>query len=194
MLDLSMATAWINETFDVRLIDAQINFMRGCSHYKIMPVIYADPLEKQNGRPKFGDVLKMARRCAKSGFMLWCNSDCELNDNPRKYLNQLSCTGFQRKELPDGQICKGVDMYAIPCDLWDLHLCKDIPDMFVGATMIDWWITRACLKLNAYGHGPAILNHPRHTPGNITSGEMNAFNERNFRAWATRNNVDQGLQ
>jgi len=77
---------------------------------------------------------------------VWINSDCEIVKNIEEAFQKGACTGFHRTEIPSKKYCAGMDMFAIHKSLWD-DLLKDMPDMYVGATHIDWWLARYFQKI-----------------------------------------------
>src|SRR5262249_6820538 len=100
VMDLAMVTAYVNTKERGRLEGAQLGFLRGALRHNIVPIIVN---VEAGTRPKFGDLLKLAREHARSGWMLWCNSDCELRFDPRIYMtDRTKCYGFHRREIPEG--------------------------------------------------------------------------------------------
>jgi hypothetical protein len=96
--------------------------------------------------------------------------------------------------MPEGDICLGVDMYVIPCKIWDDKLSQDIPDMHVGTGFIDWWMTLACQKFGIYtGIKNGVIVHPSHERTASSSGSNGNIlwkhNEKSLKEWADRNKV-----
>jgi predicted SAM-dependent methyltransferase len=194
--NLSIVTAYVHTAERGRLHDAQMGFLRGALRFDITPI----PRTVTAGtRPKMGELLALAREHAVGGWMMFANSDCELIADPRPFMRDPTvCYGFHRREVPSGKICLGVDMYAIPVRMWDEYLSKDVPDMNVGTTHIDWWLSRACEKIDKYvGITDGILAHPSHERTSASGGCDDPgyqHNIREFEAWADRNGADKSIR
>jgi hypothetical protein len=140
----------------------------------------------------FGSVLLMARQNTLGKAFVWCNSDVVLTKNPFDVPNPEQVYGFHRREIPSGEIRGGVDMYYIPVRWWDEYLSKDIPRVYLGASYVDWWISRAMQKAGAYENLVGYIDHLTHPRSEAACSDANPFYQRNFRAynsWAKRNGL-----
>lgn len=140
-----------------------------------------------------GDVLLEARRQTKVSAFVWCNSDVVLTRNPFDVPNPEQVYGFHRREIPSGEIRRGVDMYYIPLKWWDEYLSKDIPKLYLGASYVDWWISRAMQKVGAYDNLVGYIDHETHPQSEAAGSDANPYYQKNFRAynaWAKRNGLD----
>lgn len=153
------------------------------------------PLPVLGGRrlSLLGPVLAHARRhCRGEGFV-WCNSDVVLTRNPYEIPDPNKVYGFFRREVPSGEFISGVDMYYVPVKWWDDYLSKDIPKLFVGASYVDWWISRAMEKAGAYGNLAGYIDHVSHPRSDAATSDASPFYQHNFRAynaWAKRHGLD----
>lgn len=153
------------------------------------------PLPYPAGRKlvPLGEVLSEARsKCSGEAFV-WCNSDVILVRNPYDVPDPDKVFGFHRRELPSGRLTKGVDMYYIPVEWWDDYLAKDIPHLFVGASYVDWWISRAMEKADRYGNLEGYIDHPSHGKSSAAGSGADPYYQSNFRAynrWAKRNGLE----
>ena len=50
-------------------------------------------------------------------------------------------------------------MYLIPKLIWDGYLSRDIPDLWCGASHVDWWLTRASALIGAYESHDGFIDH-----------------------------------
>lgn len=140
-----------------------------------------------------GDVLAEARRKTKVSAFVWCNSDVVLTRNPFDVPDPEQVYGFHRREIPSGEIRKGVDMYYIPIHRWDYYLSKDIPKLYLGASYVDWWISRAMQKVGAYENLVGYIDHETHLQSDAAGSDANPYYQKNFRAynaWAKRNGLE----
>lgn len=150
------------------------------------------PLAVRGGKKLnlLGDVLCQARNACRADAFVWCNSDVTLTKNPFDVPNPKQVYGFFRREMPSGNICTGVDMYYIPVEWWDKYLSNDIPRLYVGASFVDWWISRAMQKTGAYENLSGFIDHLSHEQSGAASSDGNPYYQSNFRAynrWAARN-------
>lgn len=163
---IDIVTAYVNGVTDIRFNKAQQNLLRSCLEFNLNPIFYSNN-NINEPRPKFGDMLWYARQiCSKtnSRYIWFINSDCSLNKDPRSYITENICYGIHRTEIPSMKYCEGVDMYVIPVDLYDKHLSEGYPDMYVGATHIDWWISQFFEHLNKYkAIKDNVIFHTSHT-------------------------------
>ena len=87
----------------------------------------------------------------------------------------------------------GVDMYYIPLKWWDEYLSKDTPKLYLGASYVDWWISRAMQKVGAYENLVGYIDHETHPQSEAAGSDANPYYQKNFRAynsWAKRNGLD----
>lgn len=138
---------------------------------------------------KFADVLRQGRRNSTGDAFIWSNSDVLLLKNPYQIKDRSRVYGFHRTELPSGDICGGVDMYLIPNRIWDDFLSRDIPDLYCGASYVDWWITRQCQLAGCYSACNGYITHVTHESSGASANSKNRHyqhNLRNYNAWARR--------
>lgn len=180
---MKLVTAWLNNN-DARCQLAQRRMLRSVLDRELDPLIVnGDP------RPLLSDMLRLARSLSPArGWFMWLNSDCEIADLPHPLPHRV--IGLHRIESADGSICAGVDGYIIPCELWDALYVPDTPEMFVGGTHVDWWLTRLAQKHNAY-QAIVCLKHISHAKSNASAGldSYGQHNLREFHEWAARNSV-----
>jgi hypothetical protein len=141
-----------------------------------------------------GDVLSLARQSAIGDAFVWCNSDVVLTKSPFEVPNPNKVYGFQRREIPAGHITNGVDMYYIPVKWWDEYLSKDVPKLYIGASYVDWWISRAMQKVGYYENLTGYLDHITHPQSEAAGSDANPYYQKNFlsyNAWAKRNGLGQ---
>ena len=194
MENLYIHTAWVNSPSQ-RLLTAQMRFLRSCIYFRYIPVFYTDNhLPEQ--RPKMDGLIRYAiANCKKQNteWLIWINSDCEIVQDIKPALRKGMATGFHRTEIPSRQYCAGVDMFVIHESLWD-GLTVDMPDMYVGATHIDWWLARYFQKIGKLMPAFDFIHHDIHEQspaGNQDSGDpISQHNIDNFVAWAKRNGID----
>lgn len=142
---------------------------------------------------RIGAVLRALRESATGDAFVWCNSDVVLKRNPYDVPDPEKTYGFYRTETPSGVINRGVDMYYIPVRWWDNYLSKDIPDLYIGASYVDWWISRAMEKVGAYENLTGYIDHETHGRSSAATADANAYYQRNFRnynRWARRNGLE----
>jgi hypothetical protein len=179
---------WIENPRSNRLAVAQAHLEESILSFGLMPLRF---LAGPDLIP-IGDVLAEARRQTRGESFVWCNSDVILTQNPFEVSNPSQVCGFHRKELPTGQITLGVDMYYIPVKWWDEHLSKDIPKLYLGASYVDWWISRAMQKVGAYENLTGYIDHVTHPQSEAAGSDANPYYQKNFRAynaWAKRNGL-----
>ncbi|HEY5706503.1 MAG TPA: hypothetical protein VIS96_13105 [Terrimicrobiaceae bacterium] len=139
---------------------------------------------------KLADILSYARRSSSGDSFVWCNSDVLLTQSPFTITDRTKVHGFHRRELPSGDICGGTDMYLFPNAIWDNILSKDVPDLWCGATHVDWWLTRASSLLSDYESHIGFIDHVSHDESGaskIASDPHYRHNLREYNAWARRN-------
>jgi len=194
MSNIYIYTAWVN-TPSKRLEEAQMRFLKSCVYFNYVPVFYTD-IHIPEQRPKMDDLIQYGvTNCKEKGheWLVWINSDCEIVKDFRPYLKKGRCHGFHRTEIPSKKYCAGLDMFAIHESLWD-GLTEDMPDMYVGATHIDWWLARYFQKKNLLDVGYNFLYHNEHKQSKegsqFSRGEISQHNINNFIEWAKRNDVD----
>ncbi len=152
------------------------------------------PLRFPAGRKlvRFGDVLAFARRHASGDAFVWCNSDVILTRSPFDVPDPSRVYGFRRREIPDGREVFGIDMYHLPVRIWDDYLRQDIPGLYLGASFVDWWISRAMEKAGNYETLTGYIDHRSHPKSSPAAQEANPYYQANFRAynaWARRHGL-----
>ncbi|GAB4165151.1 MAG: hypothetical protein Fur0032_01710 [Terrimicrobiaceae bacterium] len=152
------------------------------------------PLRYTGGQDlfKFHDMLARGRAAATTDSFVWCNSDVTLRKNPFDLAGDGRVHGFHRTEVPSGSITYGVDMYLIPCRVWDELLSPNAPDLYCGASFVDWWITRACQKAAIYENHTGYIDHVTHEKSSAATAESDRYyrhNLREYNRWARRAGV-----
>jgi len=180
---------WIENPRSTRLARAQSQLEDSIFSHGLTPLRYPA------GRDlvQIGDVLAEARRHATGEAFVWCNSDVVLTKTPFDVPNSEKVYGFHRREIPSGEIRGGVDMYYIPVNWWDEYLSKDIPKLYLGASYVDWWISRAMQKVGAYENLVGYIDHVTHLQSDAAGSDANPYYQKNFRAynaWAKRNGLE----
>jgi hypothetical protein len=179
---------WIDPCPNERLRVAQQKLLESIEALGLEPSLFhAGP-----DMVKFADILRQARQNSVGRSFVWCHSDVLLTQNPFTLAERGKVQGFHRREVPSGGICAGVDMYLIPNAIWDNCLSRDIPDLWCGATHVDWWLTRAAALFGGYESHSGFIDHPSH-PESGASKRANdphfRHNVREYNAWARRNGV-----
>jgi hypothetical protein len=176
---------WIQECRSKRLRDAQQTLLDSVASLGLeADLFYAGP-----DMVKFADVLWQGRRNSIGDAFVWCNSDVILRKNPFEIADRSNVYGFHRTEVPSGEICGGVDMYLIPNQVWDDFLSKDIPDLYCGASFVDWWITRRCQMVGRYVSLNGYIDHVTHETSNASGNSRNRYYQHNlkhYNGWARR--------
>ena len=189
MSKVSVVFLWIESPRSQRLSLAQARLEESIHYFNLTPLRYpAGP-----DLISIGDVLAYARRQVSVEAFVWCNSDVILTQNPFNVPKPDQVYGFHRREVPTGQITLGVDMYYIPVKWWDEYLSKDIPKLYLGASYVDWWISRAMQKVGAYENLTGYIDHFTHPQSEAAGSDANPFYQKNFRAynaWAKKNGLD----
>lgn len=186
---MNIITAFIN-TGDHRVNLAQTLFLSSISRFQdIRPIVIPG-----NPRPRFNEMLATARLGGLSDWFGWINSDCQLLIPPGIIFSNhqnYDVIGLRRLEIGSGEKCGGVDGYFIKKDFYDKHLAEG-PNMWVGATHIDWWVTRAAQKFGKYAEG-FFLAHIPHERTRASSGtdEIGEENLRAYNDWADKNGVSK---
>lgn len=142
---------------------------------------------------KFADVLQFAREGSRGASFIWCNSDVTLTGDPYQLEDGKTVRGFHRREVPSGTWCGGVDMYLVPNAVWDEILSRDAPDMWCGATHIDWWLTRAAVLAGCYTAHTGFIDHLSHSTSDASKSRDNPYYRKNiyeYNKWARRNGAD----
>lgn len=176
---------WMDSCPNARLERAQVLLKESVLALGLKPVCF----ECGPAMVKFADVLRFAREHAMGNSFVWCNSDLILRRNPYEVDDGKCVHGFRRTEIPSGQICGGVDMYLIPCKLWDDCLSQDAPDLWCGATHIDWWLTNAPALRRCYRAHNGYIDHVSHQSTGASKSRQNSFyrhNVREYNRWARR--------
>jgi hypothetical protein len=179
---------WIENPRSQRLAFAQAQLEESIVSFGLTPLRFpAGP-----ALIPIGDVLAEARRRTSGEAFVWCNSDVVLTQNPFDVPNPAQVYGFYRREVPSGEICGGVDMYHMPLQWWDNYLSKDIPKLYLGASYVDWWISRAMQKVGAYENLTGYIDHVTHPQSEAAGSDANPYYQKNFcayNAWAKRNGL-----
>jgi len=177
---------WIDPCPNERLKNAQERLRESIVAMGLEPLQYpAGP-----GMVKFADVLGFARRQSGGESFVWCNSDVTLTRDPFGLEDGRTVRGFHRREVPSGDVCGGVDMYLIPNSFWDEILSKDLPDLWCGATHVDWWLTRAAVLAGRYTSHFGYIDHVSHPESGASKAGANSYYRHNvgeYNKWARRN-------
>jgi hypothetical protein len=178
---------WIEPCRSERLKVAQEKLLESVKALGLEPALYPAGPEMV----KFTDILRFARERSKGGSFVWCNSDVTLVRNPYEVLKAgnddgETVHGFHRTEVPSGEICGGVDMYLIPCKAWDEWLGVNPPDLWCGATHIDWWLTRAAALRGCYQSHFGYIDHLTHpeSPASKGGNALYRHNIKEYNRWA----------
>lgn len=178
-MDKAITFLWLDPCPSPRLRAAQQLLRESALALGLRPEVYAAGPDMV----KFGDVLRFAReRCGGRSFV-WCNSDVVLKRDPFEVDDGERVHGFHRTETPSGEICGGVDMYLVPASFWDGVLSRDLPDLWCGATHVDWWLTNAAAIAGRYRAHEGFIDHPSHEVSGASKGRANRFYRHNFRAY-----------
>jgi hypothetical protein len=183
--NLGICFQWIEPCANARLRRAQEEAKQSIIELGLEPVLFPAGPEMV----KFRDILQFAREHCTGSSFVWCNSDVVLRRNPYEVDDGERVHGFHRTEIPSGQICPGVDMYLVPCRLWDEWIRDDAPDMWCGATHIDWWLTNACALRFCYRAHNGYIDHVSHQNTGASKGRQNEHyrhNVRHYNRWARR--------
>jgi hypothetical protein len=84
-------------------------------------------------------------------------------------------------------------MYRIPLAVWDGLLSRDVPPLYLGASYVDWWISRAMQKAGNYDNLTGYIDHRSHPKSSSAANDRDRYYQANFRAynaWALRNDLD----
>jgi len=177
---------WIDPCPNERLAEAQLRLRDSVLSLGLEPNLFpAGP-----GLVKFADVLSFARERNRGSSFVWCNSDVTLTADPYALDGGRTVRGFHRREVPSGEFCGGLDMYLIPNSLWDDVLSRDIPDLWCGATHIDWWLTRASVLAGHYTSHFGFIDHATHPESRASKSWNNPHYRHNisqYNKWARRN-------
>jgi hypothetical protein len=189
MLDFPVVFLWVNDGGSSRLKKAQEALDKSCMEQGLETLHFpAGP-----DLVLFGDVLKFAREHCGGHAFVWCNSDVTLTHNPYDVPDPSKVYGFHRREIPSHEITHGVDMYYIPIKWWDDCLAKDIPRLYLGASYVDWWISRAMQKAGTYENLTGYIDHVTHEKSGAAAKDADPYYQHNFREynrWAKRNGLE----
>ena len=176
---------WIEPCPNERLKIAQENLLQSVVNLELEPLLYP----AGSKMVKFTDILSFARTNTEGTSFVWCNSDVNLLRNPFEVDNGKNVHGFHRAEVPSGAICRGVDMYLIPCKAWDDYLGVNPPDLWCGATHVDWWLSRSPALRGSYQSHFGYIDHLTHSESPASKGgnELYRHNIREYNRWAHRN-------
>lgn len=185
---MTVVFVWLTEP-SPRLAKAQEELEESVRSFGLTPVRFPA------GRKLvlFGDVLAAGRARATGDAFVWCNSDVILTRNPFEVPDFSRVYGFHRREVPGGHHVHGVDMYRIPLAVWDGLLSRDVPPLYLGASYVDWWISRAMQKAGNYDNLTGYIDHRSHPKSSSAANDRNRYYQANFRAynaWALRNGLD----
>lgn len=186
---MNIITAFMNMG-DSRTILAQNLFLSSISRFQeIRPIIIPG-----QPRPRFNEMLAIARMGGSWEWFGWINSDCQLLISAANIVlenKSLDVIGLRRVEIGTGDKCGGVDGYFIKKEFYDKHLAEG-PNLWVGATHIDWWLTRAAQKFGKYAEG-FFLAHIPHEKSKASAGvdEIGQENLRAYNEWADRNGASK---
>lgn len=185
---MTVVFVWLTEP-SPRLAKAQEELEESVRSFGLTPVRFPA------GRKLvlFGDVLAAGRAHATGDAFVWCNSDVILTRNPFEVPDFSRVYGFHRREVPGGHHVHGVDMYRIPLAVWDGLLSRDVPPLYLGASYVDWWISRAMQKAGNYDNLTGYIDHRSHPKSSSAANDRNRYYQANFRAynaWALRNGLD----
>ena len=172
-----------------RLVEAQGELEKSIRHFG------HQPLEFPSGKAlkSFGKVLQYARSHASGNSFVWCNTDVKLVRDPFGVPDPDCVYGFRRTEVPSGEICPGVDMYHIPCALWDNYLAEDIPCLYLGASYVDRWLEVSVKARAPYKNLDGYIEHVTHERSGASGSDGNKYyqkNFRNFNKWARGRGFD----
>lgn len=186
---MNIITAFLN-TGDPRVVCAQNLFLSSISRFpEIRPIIVPG-----QPRTRFNEMLATARMGSSWEWFGWINSDCQLLLSPANISlenKSLDVIGLRRIEIGSGEKCGGVDGYLIKKSFYDKHLAEG-PNLWVGATHIDWWVSRATQKFGKYGEG-FFLAHIPHEKTKASAGidEIGQENLRAYNEWADKNGISK---
>ena len=180
-MNRSIAFQWIEPCANPRLRDAQAELKRSVVAHGLEPLLFP----AGSSLVKFRDILQFGRDHCVGRSLVWCNSDVILKRNPYEVEDGERIHGFHRTEIPSGEICGGVDMYLIPCHVWDDWLAADAPDLWCGATHIDWWLTRTARLRGIYEAHEGFITHLTHPPSGASKGADNIYYRHNIAAYNT---------
>lgn len=185
---MTVVFVWLTEP-SARLAVAQEKLEQSIRSFGLSPLRY--PAGKQLA--ELGDVLRRGREETEGDAFVWCNSDVVLTKNPFEVPDPGKCYGFHRTELPSKATTYGVDMYYIPTRSWDSYLSRDVPRLYIGASFVDWWISRAMAGRGAYENLTGYIDHVSHGQSHAAIDDTNKYYQANFRAynaWARRSGAD----
>ena len=186
---MNIITAFMNMG-DPRVACAQSLFLSSISRFpEIRPIIIPG-----QPRPRFNEMLETARMGSSWEWFGWINSDCQLLLSPANISfenKSLDVIGLRRLEIGSGEKCGGVDGYLIKKSFYDKHLVEG-PNLWVGATHIDWWVSRAAQKFGKYAE-VFFLAHIPHEKTKASAGtdEIGQENLKAYNDWADKNGISK---
>jgi hypothetical protein len=184
-----IAFLWIQNPRSARLAGAQVRLEESIQSFGLEALRFpAGP-----HLIPIGKVLSEARFRTNYGAFVFCNSDVVLRKHPFEVPDPQQVYGFHRREVPSGDIGCGIDMYYIPVKWWDEYLANDIPKLYLGASYVDWWISRAMQKVGAYENLVGYIDHVTHPQSEAAGSDANPYYQKNFlayNAWAKRNGLE----
>jgi len=186
---MNIITAFMNMG-DSRVACAQSLFLSSISRFpEIRPIIIPG-----QPRPRFNEMLATARIGGSWEWFGWINSDCQLLLSPANISlenRSLDVIGLRRLEIGSGEKCGGVDGYLIKKSFYDKHLAEG-PNLWVGATHIDWWVSRAAQKFGKYAEGFFLAHIPHEkTKASAGTDEIGQENLRAYNDWADKNGISK---
>lgn len=170
---------WIEPCLNPRLEKAQELLRKSVLELELEPTLF--PAGPQ--LVKFRKVLDFAAEHSPGDSFVWCNSDVILRKNPYDLEDASTIRGFHRREIPGGEHCGGVDMYLIPKSAWTNFLRPAMPDLWCGASHIDWWLTRAAALAGKYTPHYGYIDHPSHEESGASKSRNNKFFRHNVKAY-----------
>ena len=183
-----VAFLWV-EGASPRLQRAQQLLESSILHFGLQPMKFPAGRELT----PFGELLKAARARCQGRAFVWCNSDVVLTRHPFDVPDPNRVYGFHRREIPSGHFTGGIDMYYIPTAVWDNVLSHDIPRLLLGASYVDWWISRKAEQIGLYETLTGYIDHESHPQSPASGSDRSLAYQANFREynrWARRNGLN----
>lgn len=182
---MKIAIVWQN-TLNERIIIQQNQAVLRTILFGHEPVIFDGTVN----RPFLSDVLLQTSKLEHSNFFAWINSDCVPFVDFSMLAVKGKVIGLKRIETIDNSVCSGVDGYIFDINVWNKYYIEDMPQLYVGATHVDWWLTRVAQKYNLYTEMTSLI-HISHPPSESTLGIDNygVHNLNNYSEWAKRHNI-----
>lgn len=181
---MKVAFNWLN-TLNERVTVQQNKAIVRIITFGHEPVIFTD----NDDRQFLSNMLTETSKLESSGFFAWLNNDCVPLIDFSLLATKNSVVGLKRIES-NGEICGGVDGYIFDINIWNDYYLEDIPKLYIGATHIDWWVTRLAQKHNFYKEisGLFHVSHPK-TESSLGIDKYGVHNINEYIAWAKRHNI-----